>query len=74
VRELVRQCYPAVTDDTLAPVGRTGAIFSRDPALRRDSPASFLDDGPTSKLIGQILGGVAEFDKAVTVAKLKRGT
>lgn len=36
-----------------------------------DSPASFLDDGPTSKLIRQILGAVAEFDKAMTVAKLK---
>jgi DNA invertase Pin-like site-specific DNA recombinase len=36
-----------------------------------DSTASFLDDGPTSKLIRQILGAVAEFDKAMTVAKLK---
>lgn len=39
--------------------------------IAADSPASFLDDGPTSKLIRQILGAVAEFDKAVTVAKLK---
>jgi hypothetical protein len=41
---------------------------------RRDgsnSPVSFLDDGPTSKLIRQILGAVVEFDKAMTVAKLK---
>jgi DNA invertase Pin-like site-specific DNA recombinase len=36
-----------------------------------DSPSSFLDDGPTSKLIRQILGAVSEFDKAMTVAKLK---
>ena len=36
-----------------------------------DSPTAFLDDGPTSKLIRQILGAVAEFDKAMTVAKLK---
>jgi DNA invertase Pin-like site-specific DNA recombinase len=36
-----------------------------------DSPTSFLDDGPTSKLIRQILGAVSEFDKAMTVAKLK---
>jgi hypothetical protein len=34
-----------------------------------DSPSSFLDDGPTSNLIP--LGAVSEFDKAVTVAKLK---
>jgi DNA invertase Pin-like site-specific DNA recombinase len=36
-----------------------------------DSPSSFLDDGPTSKLIRQILGAVSEFDKAMIVAKLK---
>jgi DNA invertase Pin-like site-specific DNA recombinase len=36
-----------------------------------DCPTSFLDDGPTSKLIRQILGAVSEFDKAMTVAKLK---
>jgi hypothetical protein len=36
-----------------------------------DSPGPFLDDGPTSKLIRQILGAVSEFDKAMTVAKLK---
>jgi hypothetical protein len=36
-----------------------------------DSPQAFLDDGPTAKLIlRQILGAVAEFDKAMTVAKL----
>jgi DNA invertase Pin-like site-specific DNA recombinase len=39
--------------------------------IAADSPASFLDDGPTSKLIRQILGAVSEFDKAMTVAKLK---
>jgi DNA invertase Pin-like site-specific DNA recombinase len=39
--------------------------------IAADSPASFLDDGSTSKLIRQILGAVAEFDKAMTVAKLK---
>jgi DNA invertase Pin-like site-specific DNA recombinase len=39
--------------------------------IAADSPASFLDDGPTSKLIRQILGAVAEFDKAMTIAKLK---
>ncbi len=39
--------------------------------IAADSPASFLDDGPTSKLIRQILGVVAEFDRAMIVAKLK---
>jgi hypothetical protein len=39
--------------------------------IAADSPMSFLDDGPTSTLIRQILGAVAQFDKAMTVAKLK---
>ncbi len=39
--------------------------------IAADSPTSFLDDGPTSKLIRQILGAVSEFDTATTVAKLK---
>src|SRR5215472_7389991 len=39
--------------------------------IAADSPDSFLDNGPTSKLIRQILGAVSEFDKAMTVAKLK---
>jgi DNA invertase Pin-like site-specific DNA recombinase len=36
-----------------------------------DSPESFANDTPTSKLIRQILGGVAEFEKAMVVAKLR---
>src|SRR5712671_1258954 len=47
-------------------MGRAGAK-----SVRTDSPSSFLDDGPTSNLIRQILGAVSEFDKAMTVAKLK---
>jgi DNA invertase Pin-like site-specific DNA recombinase len=39
--------------------------------IAADSPSAFLDDGPTSTLIRQILGAVAQFDKAMTVAKLK---
>ena len=39
--------------------------------IAADSPTSFLDNGPTSKLIRQILGAVSEFDKAMIVAKLK---
>jgi DNA invertase Pin-like site-specific DNA recombinase len=38
--------------------------------IAADCPTSFLDDGPTSKLIRQVLGAIAEFDKA-TVAKLR---
>jgi len=36
-----------------------------------DSPNSFVDDTPTAVLIRQVLGAVAQFDKAMTVAKLK---
>lgn len=39
--------------------------------IAADSPHSFLDNTPTSKLIRQILGAVSEFDKAMVVAKLK---
>lgn len=36
-----------------------------------DSPNSFLDDTPTAVMVRQILGAVAQFDKAMTVAKLR---
>jgi len=36
-----------------------------------DSPNSFVDDTPTAVLIRQVFGAVAQFDKAMTVAKLK---
>ena len=39
--------------------------------IAADSPQAFLDDTPTAKLIRQVLGAVSEFDKAMTVAKLK---
>jgi DNA invertase Pin-like site-specific DNA recombinase len=55
-------------------VQEVGFVMLRDlgiTLIAADSPSSFLDDGPTSKLIRQILGAVAEFDKAMTVAKLK---
>jgi hypothetical protein len=52
-------------------VQEVGFAMLRDTLIAADSPSSFLDDGPTSKLIRQILGAVSEFDKAMTVAKLK---
>jgi DNA invertase Pin-like site-specific DNA recombinase len=39
--------------------------------IAADSPSSFLDDTPTAKLVRQVLGAIAEFDKAMTVAKLR---
>jgi hypothetical protein len=40
--------------------------------IAADSPDQFVDDTPTAVLIRQILGAVAQFDKAMTVAK-RRG-
>lgn len=39
--------------------------------IAADSPGAFVDDTPTAKLVRQVLGAIAEFDKAMTVAKLK---
>jgi DNA invertase Pin-like site-specific DNA recombinase len=39
--------------------------------IAADSPHAFVDDGPTSRLIRQVLGAVAEFDKAMIVTKLR---
>lgn len=39
--------------------------------IAADSPASFVDDTPTAALIRQVLGAVAQFEKAALVAKLK---
>ena len=39
--------------------------------LAADSPASFLDDTPTARLIRQVLGAISEFEKAMLVAKLR---
>lgn len=35
-----------------------------------DSPAAFLDETPTARLVRQILAAVADFDQATTAAKL----
>ena len=55
-------------------VQETGYAMLRDrniELMAADSPSAFLDDGPTSKLIRQVLGAVTEFDKTMTVAKLR---
>jgi DNA invertase Pin-like site-specific DNA recombinase len=39
--------------------------------IAADSPGSFLDDTPTAKLVRQVLGAISEFEKAMTVAKLR---
>jgi len=39
--------------------------------IAADSPNAFVDATPTADLIRQVLGAVAQFDKAMTVAKLQ---
>ena len=34
--------------------------------IAADSPGSFVDDTPTAILIRQVLGAIAQFDKAMT--------
>ena len=54
-------------------VQETGHRFMRSQGIDLiavDSPQSFLDDTPTATLVRQILGAVAQFEKAALVAKL----
>jgi DNA invertase Pin-like site-specific DNA recombinase len=39
--------------------------------IAADSPGTFVDDTPTAVFVRQVLGAVAELDKAMTVAKLR---
>ena len=39
--------------------------------IATDSPTAFQDDTPTAKLVRQMLGAISEFEKAMTVAKLR---
>lgn len=39
--------------------------------IAADKPDNFADDSPTAVMVRQILGAVAQFDKAMTVAKLR---
>jgi DNA invertase Pin-like site-specific DNA recombinase len=45
-------------------------VTSKGP-IAADNPGSFIDDTPTAKLVRQVLGAISEFDKAMTVAKLR---
>jgi DNA invertase Pin-like site-specific DNA recombinase len=52
----------------------TGWRFLRDAGIAliaADSPDAFPDDAPTAVMIRQILGSVAQFEKAMLVSKLR---
>ena len=55
-------------------VQETGWRSLRDAGITliaADSPGGFLDETPTAVMIRQILGSVAQFEKAMLVAKLR---
>jgi DNA invertase Pin-like site-specific DNA recombinase len=55
-------------------VQETGWRYLKDRGITliaADSPDAFVDDTPTATMIRQILGAVAEFEKASLVAKLQ---
>jgi DNA invertase Pin-like site-specific DNA recombinase len=39
--------------------------------IAADSPTAFVDDTPTATFVRQVLGAVAQLDKAMTIAKLR---
>jgi hypothetical protein len=52
-------------------LGSKGRGAARRLNIAADNPGSFIDDTPTAKLVRQVLGAISEFDKAMTVAKLR---
>jgi len=51
--------------------GRSGRKALGIEIIAADSPGAFVEDTPTATLVRQVLGAVAQFDKAMTVAKLR---
>src|SRR5215468_7591606 len=51
--------------------GRSGRKALGIEIIAADSPGAFVEDPPTATLVRQVLGAVAELDKAMTVAKLR---
>jgi hypothetical protein len=39
--------------------------------VRASAPDFFVEDTPTAVIVGQVLGAIAQVDKATTVAKLR---
>ena len=55
-------------------VQETGHRMMKDKGIKiiaAESPGAFVDDAPTSTFVRQVLGVVAQLDKAMTVAKLR---
>lgn len=52
-------------------LGRLGSLGVQVVAAESGTELTVGDDDPTRKLIRQVLGAVAEYDKAVTVLKLR---
>ena len=70
VRKIIVETASRFARDLM--VAEVGFKMLRDRGIdliAADNPTTFLDDGPTSILIRQILGAVAQFEKAMLVAK-----
>jgi DNA invertase Pin-like site-specific DNA recombinase len=52
-------------------VGHASLRKSGIELIAADSPTAFLDDTPTAVLVRQVLGAIAQFDKAMIVSKLR---
>src|SRR5215204_3789044 len=64
------QTLRCTSDDRAAAIGYA-MLTERIELIAADSPHSFIEDTPTARLIRPVLGAIAEFDKAMTVAKLR---
>jgi DNA invertase Pin-like site-specific DNA recombinase len=72
VRTIIVETASRFARDLL--VAETGFRRLRDAGIAliaADAPNTFLDDGPTSAFIRQVLAAVQELDEAMTVAKLR---
>jgi DNA invertase Pin-like site-specific DNA recombinase len=72
VRTIIVETASRFARDLL--VAETGFRRLRDAGITliaADAPTSFLDDGPTSAFIRQVLAAVQELDRAMIVSKLK---
>jgi hypothetical protein len=72
--DAIRERVDAVLADATAMLEHLdlGRALS-DARIRSETEAlrSFIDETPTAKLVRQVLGAISEFDKAMTVAKLR---
>jgi hypothetical protein len=69
------ECFFAYRDcslvETFGLIVSAFSIVKDIEIVAADSPTAFVDDTPTATFVRQVLGAVAQLDKAMTVAKLR---